>query len=194
MSRLSSFADPLELTTNVRQKYNNLSKAAFWNLPTHSDRLTMIQQARDGGSVNPQFHKLLQSFVKSGRVTLRTLSSVSHCSSSPSGWSISGVTQAPNSKREVGLDEPEEWSLQGIDYLVSSTGSKIHLDSLSFLNELRQTHPVEEVGGLPCITGDLQWNEQVPLFVMGAYSMLEVRSSFTLSGSISHQADEGAFV
>lgn len=70
--------------------------------------------------------------------------------------------------------------MQGIDYLVSSTGSKIHLDSLSFLNELRQTHPVEEVRGLPCVTGDLQWNEQVPLFVLGAYSMLEVRS-FTLS-------------
>lgn len=49
---------------------------------------------------------------------------------------------------------------------------------------LLQSHPIELVNGLPVLTRDLQWSEDLPAFVMGAYAMLEVSSlSFSLPPS-----------
>lgn len=39
---------------------------------------------------------------------------------------------------------------------------------------LLESHPIELVNGLPVLTRDLQWSEELPAFVMGAYAMLEV--------------------
>jgi hypothetical protein len=161
-----------------------LEKAAFWNCPTHQERLGMIQSARAGGSVNPEFYKLLNQYIKSGKVELKTLSSINFANYSnqqgQGSWEIRGETFTNCRNRlELNLTEPTTWQLSGIDYLVSSTGSKLDLDTLPFLESIRREFPIQEVGGLPCLTEDLQWDRELPLFVMGAYSMLEVRKGFS---------------
>ncbi|GAA5922918.1 uncharacterized protein JCM15063_003467 [Sporobolomyces koalae] len=187
--KIKHFDFPLEWVS----KYNNLEKASFWNAPTYEDRLAIIQQARDGGSVNPQFYKILQNHIKAGRVELKTLSSITRATyhddaddsqRGQSRWTIEGTTKPAPSRIEAGLGQPERWQLDEIDYLVSSTGSKISLDSLDFMQRIRTEHAIEEVGGLPCVTRDLQWNDELPLFLMGAYSMLELGpDALNLSGT-----------
>ncbi|GAA6063920.1 hypothetical protein JCM10212_003538 [Sporobolomyces blumeae] len=187
--KVKHFDFPLEWVS----KYNNLEKASFWNSPTYEDRLATIQQARDGGSVNPTFYKLLHKFVREGRVELRTLSEIveAEYAGPDAGWTFEGRTTHPRATK-VGADddvlaplmEPEGWTLSGIDYLICSTGSKVSLDALPFLSTIRRTHPIDEVGNLPCLTGDLQWTDELPLFVMGAFSMLELGpDALNLSGT-----------
>ncbi|GAA5899004.1 uncharacterized protein JCM6883_003507 [Sporobolomyces salmoneus] len=167
-------------------KYNNLLKAQFWNAPTHEERLDLIRQARDGGSVNPDFYKRLNRYVKSGQVELKTLSTVTDANYSVEAkkWSIRGETKTRTTEDEVVTSSTADWEVEGIDYVVCSTGSQLSLDSLPFLNSIRRDYPIEEVGGLPCVTEDLQWRKDLPLFVMGAFSMLELGpDALNLSGT-----------
>lgn len=102
--------------------------------------------------------------------------------------SADGVRAAPR--------EPVFERIEAVDYLVCSTGSKLDftrkLSSLPYslppiadfttraemgcVKPLLESHPLELVNGLPVLTRDLQWNEELPAFVMGAYAMLEVSS------------------
>ncbi|GAA5950415.1 hypothetical protein JCM3765_004537 [Sporobolomyces pararoseus] len=169
-------------------KYNNLEKASFWNSDCHQDRYNLIQAARDGGSVNPEFYRLLHKYIKLGKVELKTLSQVTKAQFDQ-GWTIRGETFAapPSRKRRDSCPvekEPTKWNLEGIDYLVCSTGSKLSIDeSLPFLDNIQRQFPIEKVGGLPCLTESLQWSKEVPLFMVGAFSMLELGpDALNLSG------------
>lgn len=181
-------------------KYNNLEKAAFWNVDTVEDRFDMIRDARDGGSVNPEFHKRLMRRVRDGQVQLLTLSTVTEAKyvvgseesgseqeeeiggrqSGGGGWTIKGQTRVR--KRSIDDDDDDDygsepWQVTDVDYLVSSTGSELALDRLECVRPIVDRYPIDQVGGLPCLTTDLAWSRDVPLFFLGAYSMLEVSRS-----------------
>ncbi|BGP28498.1 hypothetical protein JCM10296v2_000233 [Rhodotorula toruloides] len=165
-------------------KYANVEKMAFWQEEDPASRSEVIRQARDGGSVNPQFARALQKWEKEGRLEVKTLTEVTEAAydAEQEKWTLELATKTTDAV----LDSTSiaAATLNGIDYLVCSTGSKLAIDEVDFLQPIVASHPVETVNGLPVLTKDLQWREDVPLFVMGAYSMLELGpDALNLSGT-----------
>ncbi|KAK4049649.1 hypothetical protein OIO90_005408 [Microbotryomycetes sp. JL221] len=144
-------------------KYNNLSKAAFWQEECLVARHAMIQTARNGGSVNPQFATLLKKHVRAGRLDLRLHTTVQDAKYVDGRWQL-----------QFGNDAIVA------DYVVCSTGSKLDFDAMDCAKSLG----ADTVNGLPRLTTDLQLNDDVPVFVMGAYAMLELGpDALNLSGT-----------
>ncbi|GAA5895815.1 hypothetical protein JCM5296_006674 [Sporobolomyces johnsonii] len=159
-------------------KYANLSKAAFWAEESREERLRIIKEERNGGSVNPVFAGVLRRWAAEGRAEVRSLTEVrtAQWDEERRQWALEVETTPKKIKGDpdVGAGRSTRQRLENVDYLVCSTGSKLDLDSVDFLRPLRESHPVETVSGLPALTTDLQWNPELPFFVMGAYSMLEL--------------------
>lgn len=156
---------------------------AFWQEEDPALRFEVIQQARDGGSVNPQFARALQKWTKEGRLEVKTLAEVTETAydEEQEKWTLELATK--NTDPVLDSNPSLATTLSDLDYLVCSTGSKLAIDEVDFLQPILASHPVETVNGLPVLTKDLQWRKDVPLLVMGAYSMLEVRSAFLPSTS-----------
>lgn len=53
------------------------------------------------------------------------------------------------------------------EQVVLCTGTQVTLDKLPMMQSLRQQRPIPELNGLPCLQPNLQWSENVPLFIMG---------------------------
>lgn len=133
----------------------------------------MIKEARNGGSVTPFYSKLLKELVASGRLEILEETSVRSAkwyttSRERGNWSLEIESKREGSNTLL---------LESIDYLVLSTGSQMEFDKLPFLDSMLNSHPIEIVGRYPVLTNDLQWSEKVPMFVIGAYAMLQVKLS-----------------
>ena len=61
-----------------------------------------------------------------------------------------------------------------IDYIYYATGVQPNVEHLPFLSPLRQKSPIEVIGGMPCLTQDLAWAKDVPLFVAGRLAGLRI--------------------
>ena len=143
-------------------KFRNFNQAAFWSAETDEERFDMYAQARNGGSVTPRYRKVLDAHVASGRVVLHThttLASVSWNESQEAWTNVKLSTDA---------------AVSSVDYIVFATGVQTDIRTIPFLSSLHAQHPIDTVGGLPCLTDDLKWNDAVPLFVTGRLAGLRL--------------------
>ena len=157
---------------------------AFFGETDPHARHDMIREARNGGSVNAHFYGVLKRHVKSGRLDLRTLTEVesAHLDADADAdgavkWTLR-VRARIDDKAQLALPGAPTSTLDtlaDVDYVVCATGSALDLAGVECVRPLLESHPVELVKGLPRLTSDLQWREDVPFFVAGAYAMLEVR-------------------
>ncbi|KAL7271812.1 hypothetical protein RUND412_005400 [Rhizina undulata] len=129
-------------------KYKNLQKAIFWSAEDDDERLEIINKARNGGSITPPYHKILQKHVTTKH-------------------NLTLSTESPST-------ESKNTPLQKVSYIYYATGVKPSVPSLPMLQELHETHPIECKWGLPWLTDDLQWREYVPLFVVGRLASLRL--------------------
>ena len=60
------------------------------------------------------------------------------------------------------------------DYLWAAVGVELDASRHPLLREVMQSHPITTIQGLPHLTEDLQWNEHLPLFVMGEMAALHL--------------------
>lgn len=134
---------------------------AFWQEEDRSTRAQTIKSARNGGSVNPAFFSVLKSHQKSFKLDILTHTTLLAAEFSPL-----------NQKGLLTLSDESE--LEEVDYVVCATGGSLDFSKLPFVKSLMSEYPTGQIAGCPNITHDLQWNDDVPAFVMGAYSMLEV--------------------
>ncbi|KAF1912460.1 hypothetical protein BDU57DRAFT_365706 [Ampelomyces quisqualis] len=143
-------------------KFRNFKQAEFWTADTDQERFEMLTQARNGGSMTPRYRKILDAHVASGKISLHTHTTLqSVCWDSESNtWSA--VTSAP------GL------SLPPIDYIVFATGIQSNIETIPFMQTIQDQHPIETIGGLPCLNDDLMWNDDVPLFITGRLAGLRL--------------------
>jgi hypothetical protein len=74
--------------------------------------------------------------------------------------------------------------LPPIDYIYAATGTQPGIASLPFLEPILKSHPIEICNdSFPYLTDDLQWQEDLPLFVVGGYAALRVGpGAFNLEG------------
>ncbi|PVH86963.1 hypothetical protein DL98DRAFT_480932, partial [Cadophora sp. DSE1049] len=140
-------------------KFKNHSMSAFWKADSDEERAEMMREARGGGSVNPEHRGILKRLVAEGRVRV---------------WE---GTEVKGARRED--KDGERWvlELQGreergrdeivVDHVVYATGVVADINRVEAARPLLDEFPIETVGGMPCLTKELMWNEDVPFFVTG---------------------------
>ena len=52
-----------------------------------------------------------------------------------------------------------------IDYIYFATGIPTDFTTLPLQRTMNTEYPIPSKGGLPCLTDDLMWTEDVPLFI-----------------------------
>ncbi|CAK7210968.1 hypothetical protein SCUCBS95973_000971 [Sporothrix curviconia] len=149
-------------------KYRVREQARFWSADTDEERLAIVQEARGGGSLTPQFAKILKKHVAAGRVRLCTSTQVTSMSFQKDAHSKDGggfwhVTTSP----------PVE-DLPPMDHVYFATGIDTDVQRLPYLQTMQKQFPIETIGGFPCLTEDLQWAPGVPLFCSGKLAMLRI--------------------
>lgn len=110
------------------------------------------------------YHSLLLSYTHSGRLTiLEELQLDSLGYGSISNTSVANTTPTH-----------EHLTSTRFDYVYFATGTPVSVPQIPFLMALRKEYPVDECGGLPCLTQELAWRDDVPLFVVGKLAGLRV--------------------
>ncbi|OAL55781.1 hypothetical protein IQ07DRAFT_557519 [Pyrenochaeta sp. DS3sAY3a] len=143
-------------------KFRNYKQAGFWTADTDEERMEMIAQARNGGSMTPRYRKILETHIGSGKIILHT-----HTTLTSANWD--GSTKSWDCKISV-----PEVLLPAVDFIVFATGIQSDIRKLPFLQTIRQKHPIEYIGGMPCLNNDMMWNDEVPLFVTGRFAGLRL--------------------
>lgn len=130
--------------------------------PGHIERLQMINAAREGGSINPRYHKVMKHHMANKRLSLHTRTV------------ISTKKFDPVSKKWTVTTDPPIPSMPQIDYVYFATGVTSDVKSIPMLRHMNEEYPIESKGGLPCITNDMMWKEGVPLFCTGRLAALRL--------------------
>lgn len=123
----------------------------------------MLLKARNGGSIPPRYYRRLQMHVANGSLSIHI-----HTTISNQDWDAQRRTWAIKTDLPI-LELPTK-----IDYIYYATGVRPDIDCLPFLSPLREEFPIEVKGGLPCLTQDLAWAKDVPLFVAGRLAGLRI--------------------
>ncbi|KAI5463588.1 hypothetical protein BGZ63DRAFT_506059 [Mariannaea sp. PMI_226] len=146
-------------------KYKNAEQARFWTADSDDERLEIIKEARGGGSITPLFHKRLKKHITAKKLELHTMTSLVDARF--------GEGEDGSGMWTVKTDPPIE-GLPTMDYIYFATGIQTDFESLPYLQTMLAKHPIESRGGFPCITEDLMWNKDVPLFMTGRLAALQV--------------------
>ncbi|KAK8011540.1 hypothetical protein PG990_010505 [Apiospora arundinis] len=146
-------------------KFRNFEQAAFWSADTDEERWEKIKTARNGGSITSPYRKIVEKHVASGKLTL-----CRHTTLRSRHWEESTQTW------KVELDGPDasDQALPSFDHIYYATGVQTDFMTLPYLQNLLADYPVASCGGLPCITDDMQWREDVPLFLTGRLGALQL--------------------
>lgn len=129
--RLSALTDPPLLFPTVDfdlawvSKYSNLLKATFWQETCPFARHEMITEARNGGSMNPQYLAILKQHIKSGAVDLKTTTELKEAMFNPETRMWRLVLETRREGKASAFETVED-----VDYLVCSTGSKLEFSRM----------------------------------------------------------------
>jgi hypothetical protein len=142
-------------------KYKNFELASFWSADSDEERVAMLKEARGGGSITPEFKKVLLGLISKGLVELSE-----HTVVTGANWDERSQTW--------GVETILPMDLPRIDHIVYATGYAPDWKSIHFLKPLSSKFPIKTVGGMPCLTNDLMWNQEVPFFVTGRLAGLRI--------------------
>lgn len=163
-------------------KFKNYEKAAFWSADTdegmscrpdaymhisvliYIERLEKIKIARNGGSITPLYTKVLKHHTAHHRVSIHprtTLTSHTYCPVTNT-WSLTTDPPIP------------ELEAIPVDYIYFATGMGMDVTQLPMLQHMHEEYPIVAKGGLPCLTDDLMWRNDVPLFITGRLAALRL--------------------
>ncbi|PVH15611.1 uncharacterized protein CXQ87_003457 [Candidozyma duobushaemuli] len=149
-------------------KYRNVKKSAFYMLDTDEERAQLILDARGGGSINPEYHMKINKHQAAKRLSLMKYTTMENGQFDENSqmWNMDLVT------REEGM-EPKVTNVDA-DYVICATGISPDLHGLGFLDEIINDYPIDIVGGFPCLTDNLQWCEELPLYMVGKNASLRI--------------------
>lgn len=172
-------------------KYANLHKMQFWQEEDAAERLAMLRDARQGGSVTPPYLRVLRKWEELGKLHIMPFTEILAAK-----WDAEAAKTHVKLKQKTkqliaacdqgGCAVNEEKVVEStvdFDYIVTATGAKLAFDELPFTESLLASHPLELHGGLPVLNDDLQWNASIPFFVIGPYCALSIGpAAFNLGG------------
>ncbi|KAI1370257.1 hypothetical protein F4677DRAFT_369536 [Hypoxylon crocopeplum] len=143
-------------------KFRNFEQAAFWSADSVDERWEKIKAARNGGSITPPYKKILERHISSGKLCL-----LQNITIKDKQWD-------PLSKTWMVSLSDQSLTLPRIDHIYFATGVQSNFECLPFLNSMCSDYPIESCGGLPCITENMAWRDDVPLFVAGRLAALQL--------------------
>ncbi|KAF4127037.1 FAD binding domain protein [Geosmithia morbida] len=153
-----------DVDLNWMGKYKNAEQSRFWTADTDEERLEIIKEARGGGSVTPLFNKRVKKHMASGKLELMTHTTIKDAKLDGEGaerkWSV-----------EL---QPAANSLPKMDFIYFATGIQTDFSTLPYLQKMIEKYPIKAHGGFPCLTEDLSWREDVPLFMAGRLACLQL--------------------
>jgi hypothetical protein len=145
-------------------KYKNAEQSRFLLADTDEERLAIIKEARGGGSITPKFYKRLGPHFASKKLDMRECTQLIDAKFEGEEGSGSWIVQT----------NPPIDNLPPFDHICFATGIQTDFTTLPYLQTMLQEHPVKGFGGFPCVTEDLMWKEDVPLFCAGRLGALQL--------------------
>ncbi|KAL2074720.1 hypothetical protein VTL71DRAFT_8499 [Oculimacula yallundae] len=147
-------------------KFKNHNMSAFWKADSDCERVEMMRVARGGGSVNPEFRGHLRRLEREGGVTVWEGWGVQGAKREGESWAldVKEVVDRKGNRLAGGEGKSEEII---VDHVIYATGIVADINRVEAIKPLVDLYPIETVGGLPCLTKELMWNEEVPFFVTG---------------------------
>ncbi|KAH7031662.1 FAD binding domain-containing protein [Microdochium trichocladiopsis] len=167
-------------------KFRNFEQAAFWTADDHEERWGKILAARNGGSITPPYKKILDKHIAKGKVELLLYTTIAEktCDAANGAWKVSVSTASSSSslpssspagiQSESASQDQITRDLPPIDHIYLATGVSCTLDGVPCLQTLRRDYPIASCGGLPCITEDMAWRDDVPLYITGRLAALQL--------------------
>lgn len=122
----------------------------------------MIQTARNGGSITPRYTKIVKQHAAQNRASIHPCTEIKTHDYNPDTQTWTLTTDPPI---------PE---LPEIDYIYFATGVRADVREMPLLREMNDQYPIEVKSGLPCLTNDLSWRDDVPLFMTGRMASLRL--------------------
>ncbi|KAI1491557.1 FAD binding domain-containing protein [Biscogniauxia mediterranea] len=171
---------PFDIGLEWVGKFRNFEQAAFWSSDTDAERWEMYRTARNGGSVTPPYKKILERHAASGRLDLLLHTTIASKVWDPVAqtWTVSLSTSSAGGKKGEQEQEQEQekklTTLPPIDHIYFATGVQGNFEELPFLRSMCTDYPVPNCGGMPCITENMAWRDDVPLFVSGRLGGLQI--------------------
>ncbi|MDF5711749.1 MAG: FAD/NAD(P)-binding protein [Nostoc sp. S4] len=120
-------------------------------------RVIMIQQARNGGSMTPAIATQLRQQVRSGNIRIDENCQVVKAEWLGENWRV----------------ECNDGSQYECDYIWLSTGTKFDVTTEPLLRDILAAYPIPIVKGLPVLDTCLRW-PGCELFIMGGLAALQV--------------------
>lgn len=160
-------------------KYRNHEHAAFWLADSDKERLEFMREARGGGgvgSVTPAYWRRIKAHQKNGKVKVRTGVVVKDMQyiEATGRWRVFIVSSSSSSSGGDDDNKEDTASLIEADFVYFATGHKVDVEQVPCLRTMREEYPIETCAGLPCLTQDLAWRDDVPLFVTGRLAALRL--------------------
>ncbi|WP_416235740.1 FAD/NAD(P)-binding protein [Nostoc sp. UHCC 0252] len=120
-------------------------------------RVMMIQQARNGGSMTPAIATQLRRQVRSGKIRIDENCQVVKAEWLGENWRV----------------ECSDGNQHECDYIWLSTGTKFDVNTEPLLKDILAAYPIKIVKGLPVLDTCLRW-AGCELFIMGGLAALQV--------------------
>ncbi|KAI2607154.1 FAD/NAD(P)-binding domain-containing protein [Hypoxylon fragiforme] len=144
-------------------KFRNFEQAAFWSSDSVEERWEKVHTARNGGSITPRYKKILERHIASGRLCMLQNTTIKE-----KQWDAASKTWT------VDLSDEAQTPLPRIDHIYFATGVQSNFACLPFLHSICADYPIQDCGGFPCITENMAWRDDVPLFVAGRFAALQL--------------------
>jgi lysine/ornithine N-monooxygenase len=141
------------------RRYANKLISDFYH-QDESHRLSVLREARGGGSVPPIYMKDLRKWRNSGMLTNITAEA-----------KFTQITE--NGKIHVSFEESEDRnssSPSSFDCIILACGIQPDCNSNPLVQNIQKNFPIEVVGGFPSVSEDLEWAKN--LFVVGGLASL----------------------
>ncbi|MCC5604670.1 FAD/NAD(P)-binding protein [Nostoc favosum] len=129
----------------------------FFAQPDWEQRVMMIQQARNGGSMTPAIATQLRQQVRRGKIRIDEKCQVVKAEWLGENWRV----------------ECSDGSQHECDYIWLSTGTKFDVTTEPLLKDILVAYPIKIVKGLPVLDTCLRW-PGCELFIMGGLAALQV--------------------
>lgn len=160
-------------------KYKNVKKSSFYILDTDQERLQLINDAREGGLVNPEYYNILTKHVHNGKLKIMKHTQMHRGEVDAGGrWNLHLATKnsaaGPDSTECPDSTDSATLSQLEADYVCCATGIRASIEQLPYMATIMRQFPIDTVGGLPCLTDHLQWNDDIPLYMVGKNAGLRI--------------------
>lgn len=164
-------------------KFRNFEQAAFYSSDTYEERWEKIMKARNGGSITLPYKKILDQHISSGRLNLFLYTTISHkeWSHASKTWSIQLSSSPPSSSSSFSSSssssssyDTQTTALPPTDHIYFATGVGSDFEKMPCLQSIQAQYPADNCNGFPCITENMAWRDDVPLFVNGRFAALQL--------------------